>query len=397
MVGSRRTWLWAVTFAAIHVAIAAITCSHPIFFGAVGPYAITAHHDLFFGYAEKAMEGQVPYRDFLVEYPLLGFVVFLVPRLITSSPSWYGVWFGIQLLLFNSVAVALVAKYVEAVEGPQAVLKRLIWYTAFFVALCPLAMGPFDLAPMALAFSAAYWLASGREGLGGAVAGLGVVMKIFPGVVALPSVVKFVTKPDRATFRGLLIFGITTLIGVGCWFALGGRGVLNSIRYHAERGLEVESLYAGLVYLYGDLTGRKVTSGFDHGASHVDAAWGSRVVPFVFPIQALSLLYVAWRFWKSGMRDSLRYSGAAVLAFIATGKVLSPQFMIWMIPFIACFAGKRELRARLVFLACAAMSSMSFPGGVFLFVTNGYLWAELFMNARNGLLLYLLYLLTHDD
>jgi hypothetical protein len=35
------------------------------------------------------------------------------------------------------------------------------------------------------------------------------------------------------------------------------------------------------------------------------------------------------------MAEGVRFSGAAILAFIITGKVFSPQYLLWMLPFVA--------------------------------------------------------------
>ena len=40
-------------------------------------------------------------------------------------------------------------------------------------------------------------------------------------------------------------------------------------------------------------------------------------------------------FYRRGMKDGVRYSGAAILAFIITGKVFSPQYLIWLVPLVA--------------------------------------------------------------
>ena len=70
--------------------------------------------------------------------------------------------------------------------------------------------------------------------------------------------------------------------------------------------------------------------------------------------------------------------------------------MIWLIPFMAILQGPTAVRARKVFLACCLMSSLSFPWGVLLFLLNGYRWAVLFLNVRNALLVYLLFLLVFE-
>ena len=61
---------------------------------------------------------------------------------------------------------------------------------------------------------------------------------------------------------------------------------------------------------------------------------------------------VMWAFRRSGMADGLRFSAAAVLAFIVFGKVLSPQYLIWLFPFMAVLDGRTGSVARKIFLLC---------------------------------------------
>jgi hypothetical protein len=187
--------------------------------------------------------------------------------------------------------------------------------------------------------------------------------------------------------------------GTALWWAVGGRGLLDSFRYHGERGLEVESLYAGLVFLAGAVSGRTVPWVRDHDALHIAPGWGSLAEAFVLPLQVGSLLLVLWRFRRSGMADGVRYAGAAVLAFVVTAKVLSPQFMIWLIPFMAVLGGATGARERRIFLLACVVTTVLYPVGFLAAVLDGYLLGILLLNYRNLSLVVLLWLLLYgpDD
>ena len=47
--------------------------------------AVAWSHEFYFDHASRAMAGQVPYRDFMLEYPILTFPLFLLPRLLASD------------------------------------------------------------------------------------------------------------------------------------------------------------------------------------------------------------------------------------------------------------------------------------------------------------------------
>ena len=56
---------------------------------------------------------------------------------------------------------------------------------------------------------------------------------------------------------------------------------------------------------------------------------------------------------------------ACVCAFVAFGKILSPQFLIWLVPVVALVHGRRGIAAAALFAAAAVNTLFWFPGRYF--------------------------------
>ena len=379
---------------------------------------------IYYDYASQAMQGQVPYRDYLVEYPILTFPLFLVPRLFVSDFASYSIAFGAEMLLFDVAAIVLIARHVAECEGTEQVAGRLVWYTVFCASLAPLVVGRFELAPMVFGFAAARWWFAGRNALGGLTAGLGTLLKVFPGLVAAPALVWEIAQlsglkrespsPPRGDggrrpgeganrlglipsallklkpLRGTATFFLTLTAGMAGWFLLGGPNVLDSFRYHADRGLGIESLYAGVLLAWGKLMGADVPWVIEHKAIHLVPEWGSRLAVLALPLQAAALVLVLIQYGRRGMADGVRYAGAAILASLVTAKVLSPQYLVWLFPFIVVLGGWTGSRARWLFLFACVTTALIYPGPGFAQLQDHKGIAIFLLNLRNLLFLALL-------
>jgi hypothetical protein len=171
--------------------------------------------------------------------------------------------------------------------------------------------------------------------------------------------------------------------------------VLESLGYHAGRGLEIESLFGGALFLAGTISGSKAPWVFDHNAYHLSSEWGARLAFLTFPVQAAALLLVMWAFRRSGMAEGLRFSAAAVLAFIVFGKVLSPQYLIWLFPFVAVLDGPTGSIARKIFLLGCVITLLLYPGPGLGMVLEHQAGAILLLNLRNALLVWMLAVLLY--
>jgi hypothetical protein len=349
--------------------------------------------DIYYRYATMILAGEVPYRDFRVEYPPLSLLLFLVPRLIAQDIAGFKFVFAIEMLVFNAATVGAVAAWVQRRHGPARVWSRLAWYTVFFVFLSRLMVARFDAVPMLLGFVAAAWWFSGRVVLGGLAASLGALTKVYPAVVAVLASTWELTRPGSARGRGLAAFSLASMLGVGAWLALGGwAGVSESLAYQLGRGFEYGSLYSGAQMLVAKLVGAEIIVARDHAAWSSITPWSQGLSLWVFPTQLAAILTVWIVFQRRGMTEGVRYSGAAVLAFMVTAKVFSPQYLIWLIPFIAVLEGPIACRGCWLFAAgCAATLLAPATTNVF---PRTSAWVILAYNIKNVLFLALLGLLT---
>ena len=348
--------------------------------------------DGYYGHATMIRRGMVPYRDFPVEYPPMALPLFLAASFASRGPDGFKVAFAVEMLLFNAFAVLVVAWWVGRRQGEAAVPWRLAWYTLSFLILSRFVVTRYDAAPMAVGFAAAILWACGRTAAGGAVAAIGALAKVFPAVVAVVASVGDLRR-GKARGRGAVAFALTSATGVAAWFALGGaRGVSAAVRYHTGRGFEYGSLYSGAQMLAAKLAGAEITISRDHASYSSITAWSGAMTAWVLPLQAATLLLVCVVFARRGMGEGVRYSGAAVLAYIVTGKVFSPQYLIWLIPFMAVLEGPIAARGRRLFAAVCAMTLLA-PAGL-RSLPRTSLWVIVPYNARNALIVWLLLLLV---
>ncbi|HEY8723394.1 MAG TPA: hypothetical protein VIL92_05990, partial [Gaiellaceae bacterium] len=78
-------------------------------------------------------------------------------------------------------------------------------------------------------------------------------------------------------------------------------------------------------------------------------------------VAALVALWIAFARGPATGDRLLRYSAASVCAFIAFGKVLSPQFLLWLIPLVPLVRGVRGLIATALLTAALILTQVWFP------------------------------------
>jgi hypothetical protein len=370
-----------------------VASAQRLFGGSIGWEAVFDDVGIYRRYASEIARGRVPYREIAIEYPIGALPWFLGPWLVARSEAAYRWAFAAEMMGCQAVLLVSLAGQVARRDGPRAVAGRLIWSTLMLGALGPLPISRYDLAPTALAFAAAVALANGRERIGGAWAAVGVLVKLFPAVVLTPLAMR---PRHPVAIRGITVFLAVLTISLIGWGLAVGPGASSMVRYHAERGLEIESVGAGVLMAVGTIAGWTLRRSFDHTSERLLAPGADALAAAAPAVQLALLALVAWRARRGTVEEIPRFAGAAVLGFLIAGKVLSPQYLLWYVPFGLALEGPLGRRVRPPLLAACALTTAVYPWS-FMGLIQFHPPAILLVNLRNLLLVALFGLVLFES
>ena len=285
----------------------------------------------------RIAHGQIPYHEFYLEYPPGAIPVFAVPSLL--SQAHYFLVFKLLMTAFAAVAAVAAVAVLERLGASSPARVRAV----VVLGVAPLALGPlflnrYDVWPAALVACSLLCLVVDRPRLAFALLAVATVAKIYP-LALVPVVVVHVW---RRFGRDELVRALAVFVGVGLLFvvpfaAVGFGGLGYSFYIQATRDLQVESLGAQLLVVAGHLGVYHPTAVTGKPGSQNLVGPAADAVGFVSSlVQVVAVLLVA-RWYRRGRNDSDRLVlafAAAVVAFIAFGKVLSPQYVVWLIPLL---------------------------------------------------------------
>jgi Glycosyltransferase family 87 len=310
-------------------------------------------------------DGEVPYRDFGLEYPPGALPVFALPALgdvdfDTFTSRFEG--------LMAACGLAMVAFVAAALAALGASTRRLGAALAF-VALAPLALGSvvlsrFDLWPAALTAAAVAAFVSGRDRLGHGVLGAAVAVKLYP-LVLLPVALASVWKREgrREAARCAAIFSAVVAVIVVPFLVLSPGGLWDALSRQASRPLQIESLGSAVLLAAHHALGLDITMTSGSGSQNL-AGTLPDVLAVMHSLVQAAVIVAVWVLFARGPAGPERFvlaCAAALTAFVALGKVLSPQFLIWLVPLVPMVAGRRGLLASGLLAVAIVLTQLWFP------------------------------------
>ncbi len=319
---------------------------------------------------------QPPLHMLPLEYPPFTLVIFLLP--IFAPILYYQLVFALLMALVSIFIYWLLLQY-----GPRGSALAFVFYV--FIGVLALAQERFDLVPAALTLMCL--IAAERKHWTYAYIALafGFLFKIYP-ILFLPALfiaeqqnkhsiytpVKLFTlktlpielwhtlqSSKHWRWKNILFFFGITLVITGFFAIFNFKGaILSQVSYFATRPLQVESTASTLLWL-GTLIGFPVQIVFSFGSVNMVSALGgviSNISEFLFIAGYLYSIYLQWR----GKLDIVQTCIALLLIFIATGKVFSPQYLIWVIPLLA-YSGAFDRFWLIVWGSISLLTTIIYP------------------------------------
>lgn len=294
---------------------------------------------------------QPPFHMLPLEYPPLALVIFSLP--IFAPLSYYQLFFAVSMALVSTFTYWLLLRY-----GPRGSALAFTFY--IFVGVLALAQERFDLVPAACTLVCLIAAERKHWTIAYIALAFGFLIKIYP-ILFLPALF-IAEQQDRQSFylpeqsfslnalpgefwhilqssrhwhlkNTLLFIGIS--IGITGFFAMFNfnGAILSQLIYFTNRPLQVESIWSTFLWL-GTLLNIPVRIVFSFGSVNMVSALGgifSNFSEMLFITGYLYAIYLQWR----GKLNLVQTCIVLLLIFIATGKVFSPQYLIWVIPLLA--------------------------------------------------------------
>lgn len=357
-----RAWLLACVFQVVTVA---------------GPDVTVDVSVIYRGWYETLLSGTYPLDDVTWQYPPGAALAVLSPALLPFLE--YAAAFFVLVLVSDAVVLGLLL-YAARRPGMRAA-GAWVWVVGVPL-LGPTVYARYDL--MVTAVAVAALLAGVRRPRAlGALAAFGALLKGWPALL-LTGVRK--GRPTRAAWTSAALGAA----GLAVAFALWMPGAFAFLSFQRDRGTEVESLGA-LVFHVARHTGWE---------GRVELRYGSLefLGPHVETVSALALglaaLALGWLLlWRLRARTFAARTPAeaaftAVLLFTVTSRVISPQYVVWLVGLAAVCLLFRETAMTapaVLVVVSAGVTLLEFPIG-FGQVVASDAWGVALLFVRNGLL-----------
>jgi hypothetical protein len=288
------------------------------------------------------------------EYPLLTLVPFSLPLL--APFQWYQVVFAICMAIIAGIVYILLKRYRSTSAAIAFAIYLVLgsWATA---------EGRFDLIPAGLILGAIILAVRTRWKWAFALLALATLFKIYPAILIPPFLIAQQVQSREKWFAwsrwsasGVFLGACAVVFAVSLIFNVAN--TLIPFNYFENRPIQIESFPATLLWL-GRFFDYPVQFIFEYQSLNFLSPLTNEVSLLSTLLLGVGLLYTFWLQWR-GKIDLPMACLLTLLILIITGKVFSPQYLIWVAPLVA-YVGKCNWKWLVSWGSVSILTTIIFP------------------------------------
>jgi hypothetical protein len=285
----------------------------------------------------NAQVSSQPFHALPYEYPMLTLVPFTLSLLVPMN------LFQIAFAFWMLVITALVYLALLRWRSRRAAL---VYAVLIVVGGWGTVAGRFDIVPSAITLFAVMCAMKKRWNWAFLLLALAVLYKFYPVMLLIPFLIAQQKDSSLSwkSWRRLIplgVFVLACIVVMGVSLLLSVEGTISPFSYFSSRPIQVESLPASILWITSAILSKPASYVFTYGSLNILASGASILSPLTTVAEVVGVFYVFWLQWR-GKIDLATASLLTLLVVMVTGKVFSPQYLIWVIPLVAYVGESRR-------------------------------------------------------
>jgi len=297
----------------------------------------------------------LPYHTLPYEYPWPMLLPYSLGLVVPAY--WYQVAFAVWMLLLAGCIYFVLQRWRSRRAALACSLYLVVggWSTV---------AGRFDIIPAALTLFAVICAVHKRWNWAFALLALATLSKFYPATLLVPFLLALQreTQGKWYAWRRWMPMGVfvgVCVLVVSVSLLLSVVGTLAPLGYFGNRPVQVESLSASLLWILSLLGKTSLKYVHTFGSLNVLSPLSSGVTFLMTVLLVVGPLYTWWLQWR-GRIDLAMTCLLTLLIVIITGKLFSPQYLIWVIP-LAAYVGQSNRWWLLFWTLVGLLTSWIYP------------------------------------
>lgn len=323
---------------------------------------------------QMLVEGSVPYKDFVFEYPPLMLLFISIPGIIPGNIDVYCTIFFCISVMFYILTTYYIFRILDKFEINNKIASIVIVLTLLLIGVRVLLRN--DIFAMFFVISSIYYYCEKRYELSFVLLSLGVMTKIFPIILALAFVIPFIAdkKIISVAKYTIISIGICFLISLP-FIILDSNSAFAYLTYHSDRGLQVESVASSII-LFINLFVHIADPSSGYGSINISGQIPDTIAIVIVPLTIILLItFSVLCLYKYNKAKSVDPNRTVILAgttmmliLVVFNKVFSEQYMLWIMLLVAillCLIKKSEYYDTLIIATITSLVFSLLASSVF--------------------------------